>query len=129
MIPANSGEPPATGLTAVRSDGTASESSAFTLKDWRLWVASFGFFWSLFVCGVISMYGFKRTGAGSELMTEEILTLPLIQDTIFAIIAPFVFVISARRPIRKSNRIRDGFLYLGGGIVFAVVHVIIRLIS
>ena len=27
----------------------------FTLKDWRLWAASFGFFWSLYLCGAITM--------------------------------------------------------------------------
>lgn len=101
----------------------------FTLKDWRLWVASFGFFWTLFVCGVVSMYGFQRTGGGSELMSEEIFTLPLIQDTIFAILAPFVFVIAACHPIQKVHRIRNGSLYLGGGVLFAIVHVLIRLLS
>ncbi len=101
----------------------------FTLKDWRLWAASFGFFWTLFVCGVVSMYGFQRTGGGSDLMSEEIFTLPLIQDTIFAILAPFVFVIAASHPIRKVNRIRSGLLYLGGGVLFAIAHVLIRLLS
>jgi two-component system LytT family sensor kinase len=101
----------------------------FTLKDWRLWVASFGFFWTLFVCGVVSMYGFQRTGGGSELMSEEIFTLPLIQDTIFAILAPFVFVIAACHPIQKVHRIRNGSLYLSGGVLFAIVHVLIRLLS
>jgi len=101
----------------------------FTLKDWRLWAASFGFFWTLFVCGVVSMYGFQRTGGGNELMSEEIFTLPLIQDTIFAILAPFVFVIAASHPIRKVNRVRSGLLYLGGGVLFAIAHVLIRLLS
>jgi two-component system LytT family sensor kinase len=101
----------------------------FTLKDWRLWVASFAFFWTLFVCGVVSMYGFQRTGGGSDLMSEEIFTLPLIQDTIFAILAPFVFVIAASHPIQKVSRVRSGLLYLGGGVVFAIVHVFIRLLS
>jgi two-component system, LytTR family, sensor kinase len=101
----------------------------FTLKDWRLWVASFAFFWTLFVCGVVSMYGFQRTGGGSDLMSEEIFTLPLIQDTIFAILAPFVFVIAAYHPIQKVNRVRNGLLYLGGGVVFAIAHVVIRLLS
>jgi hypothetical protein len=112
--------------------GTETEFTApvlFTLKDWRLWTASFAFFWTLFVCGVVSMYGFQRTGGGSDLMSEEIFTLPLIQDTIFAILAPFVFVIAACHPIQKVNRVRSGLLYLGGGVVFAIAHVFIRLLS
>jgi len=120
-------------LRAIQQpSGGEVESTApvrFTLKDWRLWVASFGFFWTLFVCGVVSMYEFQRTGAGSDLMSEEIFTLPLIQDTIFAILAPFIFVIAAAHPIQKANRLRSGSLYLGGGVLFAVAHVLIRLLS
>jgi len=63
------------------------------------------------------------------LMSEEIFTLPLIQDTIFAILAPFVFVIAACHPIQKVHRIRNGSLYLSGGVLFAIVHVLIRLLS
>jgi len=128
---------PAIGSTELRPDTvstegsgfTLAESSGFTLKDWRIWAASFGFFWALFVCGVISMYGLKRTGGGADLMSEEIFTLPLLQDTIFAVMAPFVFVIAARRPIQKSHRVRSGLLCLGGGILFAVIHVVIRLLT
>jgi hypothetical protein len=117
-------------MTSTDASGiTLRESSGLTLKDWRIWAASFGFFWTLFVCGVVSMYGFKRTGGGTDLMSEEIFTLPLIQDTIFAVMAPFVFVIAARRPIQKSHRVRSGLLCLGGGILFAVIHVVIRLLS
>ncbi|HEY4053783.1 MAG TPA: histidine kinase [Terriglobales bacterium] len=140
MIQPNSGvsaQNPALGSKGLQSNAaspevtgiTPRESSGFTLKDWRIWAASFGFFWTLFVCGVISMYGFKRTGGGTDLMSEEIFTLPLIQDTIFAVMAPFVFVIAARRPIQKSRRVRSGFLCLAGGILFAVIHVIIRLLA
>lgn len=110
-------------------ESVAGATTKFTLKNWRIWVASFGFFWTLFVCGVLSMYSFKYAGGGSELMQEEILTLPLIQDTIFAILAPFVFVIAACHPIQYPHRIRRAFLYFGGGVLFTIAHVLIRLLS
>ena len=103
-------------------------SERFSLKDWRIWVASFGFFWTLFICGLLSMYSFQRAG-GSELMKEEYITLPLIQDTIFAIMAPFVFVIAARHPLQQPGRTRRAFLYIGGGVLFTVTHVFVRLLS
>src|SRR5438046_7575646 len=106
-------------------ESVAGTTTKFTLKNWRIWAASFGFFWTLFVCGVLSMYSFKYAGGGSELMQEEILTLPLIQDTIFAILAPFVFVIAARHPIQYPDRIRRSFSYFGGGVLFTIAHVLI----
>lgn len=105
-------------------------SARFTVWDWRVWAASFGFFWTLFLCGLISMLSFQRAGLGGEnFMREEILTLPLIQDTIFAVLAPFVFVVAATYPIQRPYRFRRGLLYFGGGVLFAVAHVIIRLLA
>ncbi len=100
----------------------------FTLKDWRLWAASFTFFWVLCVCGVVSMYPLEKM-TGQKPMIEEILVLPAIQDTIFAVLAPIVFVIAARHPIQGQRRVQKTLLYLGGGVIFAVVHVFLRLLS
>lgn len=99
----------------------------FTLKDWRLWAASFGFFWFMYVCGVISILSFQRTG-GSKFMVEEYATLPAIQDTIFAILAPLVFVLATRFPVQRENRIRRSLMYLAGGVIFAVAHVLLRVL-
>src|SRR5438045_9405005 len=79
-------------------EAMAGVTAKFTLKNWRIWAASFGFFWTLFVCGVMSMYSFKYAGGGSELMQEEILNLPLIQDPTCALLVPFLLVMPARHP-------------------------------
>src|SRR3954452_8024279 len=99
----------------------------FTLTDWRIWAASFGFFWSLLLCGAVSMLSFQRVGGG-KFMSEEILTLPIIQDTIFAILAPMVFVIAATYPIQRQKRVARSLLYVGGGVLFTLAHVFIRVL-
>src|SRR5262249_37792251 len=86
-------------VTEVR----ARQSSQFSLADWRLWAASFLFFWTLCICGAISMYSLQRVG-GSRFKIEEILILPIIQDTIFAILAPLVFVFATRYPVQRPHR-------------------------
>ena len=101
---------------------------AFTLTDWRLWVASFGFFWSMYVCGVISVLSFQRAG-GSKFMVEEYAILPAIQDTVFAILAPLVFVLATRFPLQRENRIRRSLVYLAGGVFFTALHVLLRVLS
>jgi signal transduction histidine kinase len=98
------------------------------LKDWRLWVFSLCFFWALYICGVISMYSFQRAG-GSSLMIEEVVILPAIQDTIFAILAPLVLVVAVRYPIQKPRRMRRSLLYLAGGVAFTLVHVLLRVLA
>src|ERR1700754_2602794 len=96
------------------------QEKPFSLKDWRLWAASFGFFGALFVCGVFSMLSLKRAGGGTDLMTEEVITLPLIQDIIFAILAPLVFVVAARYPVQRPYATKRSLLYLAGGVLFTV---------
>ena len=105
------------------------QETPFSLKDWRLWAASFGFFGALFVCGVFSMLSLKRAGGGTDLMSEEVITLPLIQDIIFAILAPLVFVVAARYPVQRPYATRRSLLYLAGGVLFTVVHVFLRVLS
>ena len=63
------------------SESVVGTTTKFTLKNWRIWAASFGFFWTLFVCGVLSMYSFKYAGGGSELMKEEIEMLGPVRKT------------------------------------------------
>jgi two-component system, LytTR family, sensor kinase len=99
----------------------------FSLRDWRLWAVSFGFFWALYICGVGSMFSFRRAG-GTGFMTEEVTILPLIQDTIFAVLAPLVFVAAARYPFERAYRVRHSFLYVGGGVLFTIVHVAMRVL-
>ena len=105
------------------------QKAPFSLKDWRLWASSFGFFGALFVCGLFSMLSLKRAGGGSDLTTEELLILPLIQDIIFAILAPLVFVVAAHFPLQRSNAAKRSVLYLAGGLVFTAVHVLLRVLS
>ncbi len=99
----------------------------FTLKDWRLWAVSFGFFWALYICGVGSMLSFRRAG-GTGFMTEEVTILPLIQDTIFAVLAPLVFVAAACYPLQRPYRMRRSFVYVAGGVLFTIVHVAMRVL-
>ena len=63
------------------------------------------------------------------MMTEEVVTLPLIQDIIFAILAPLVFVLAARYPMQRPYASKRSALYLAGGVLFTVIHVLLRVLS
>jgi signal transduction histidine kinase len=75
------------------------------------------------------MLSLKRAGGGASLMSEEIITLPLIQDAIFAILAPLVFVVAATYPVQRPHVTKRAFLYLAGGVLFTTVHVLLRVLS
>ncbi len=122
-------ETSAAGTVALAEMTFSDQKAPFSLKDWRLWAASFGFFGALFVCGVFSMLSLKRAGGGSNLMTEEVVTLPLIQDIIFAILAPLVFVVAGRYPVQRPYATKRSLLYLAGGVLFTIVHVLLRVLS
>ena len=55
--------------------------------------------------------------------------LPLIQDIIFAILAPLVFVVAARYPVQRPQVTKRSLLYLAGGVLFTIVHVLLRVLS
>ncbi|MGH9517352.1 MAG: sensor histidine kinase [Terriglobales bacterium] len=62
-------------------------------------------------------------------MSEEIITLPLIQDAIFAVLAPLVFVLAVRYPVQRPFRTKRALSYLAGGVLFTTVHVLLRVLS
>lgn len=117
------------GTLALAEMPFSDQKAPFSLTDWRLWAASFGFFGALFVCGVFSMLSLKRAGGGSDMMTDEVVVLPLIQDIIFAILAPLVFVVAAQYPVQRPHATKRSLLYLAGGVLFTVVHVLLRVLS
>lgn len=117
------------GVLMVPETPFSDQTTLFSLKDWRLWGISFGFFGTLFLCGLFSMLSLKRAGGGSDLMMEEVVILPLIQDIIFAILAPLVFVVAARYPVQRPQVIKRSLSYLAGGVLFTTVHVLLRVLS
>jgi two-component system, LytTR family, sensor kinase len=119
----------AVGTLALAEMSFSNQATPFSLKDWRLWAASFGFFGALFVCGVFSMLSLKRAGGGSDLMAEEVVILPLIQDIIFAVMAPLVFVVAARYPVQRPHVAKRSLLFMAGGVLFTILHVLLRVLS
>jgi len=58
------------------------------------------------------------------LMSE--VTLPLINDLIFALLTPLVFGIALRSPVQRTNWPRRTVFYVAGSLAFTLVHVCLR---
>ncbi len=94
---------------------------------WMIWLASYAvWIFIAFVAG-FSMYRFnilfwKPSGFWQELR------LPLINYLIFATFTPIVFQIGLRYPIERSNWRWRSAMYCGGALVFAIAHVVVRMV-
>jgi signal transduction histidine kinase len=115
-------------LSESRETAFSKPQKPITLRDWRLWALSLSFFWILFVLGMLSMLTFERAG-GETLMRQQIVILPAIQDTIFALLAPIVFVIAFQYPLQRPYRRKRALAYFAGGVFFTAVHVLLRILS
>ena len=94
---------------------------------WMIWLASYAIWIFLAFLAGFSMYRFnilfwKPSGFWQEMR------LPLLNYLIFATFTPIVFQISLRFPIERSNWHGRSAMYVGGAIVFAIAHVVVRML-
>lgn len=91
----------------------------------QLWIASFAA-WTFIASGyAVSQYLVARS-AGQAVALLDQFKLPLINNLIFAFLAPWVFVAAIRHPLRRQNW-RVGLLaHFAGGCAYSVLHVVLR---
>jgi len=110
--------------------GALPERSSETQRQrpWLIWLISFGV-WTLvsFAAGV-SVYQLYRP-MGEHFTFLNILGLELCQILPYAPLTPFVFALATRYPFQRRRWFRDSSLYLAGGLLFSVAHVIMRGLS
>src|SRR5216684_2629248 len=94
-------------------------------RPWLIWVVSFALWTFIAVANGISMYQFDRSLGRPMPLTSEI-TLPLINDLIFAFLTPLVFGIALRSPVQRSNWPRRTVFYVAGSLAFTLAHVFLR---
>jgi two-component system, LytTR family, sensor kinase len=96
-----------------------------TKRPWLIWAVSFALWTFIAVANGISMYEFDRSLGRSTSPTSE-LTLPLINDLIYALLTPLVFGIALRSPVQRSNWARRAGFYVSGSVAFTLAHVFMR---
>lgn len=102
------------------------ESNPPENRPWLIWVVSFAV-WSLvaLAAGVTTYRLYAATR--SPISFTSALILEACDILTYAPLTPFVFAFATRYPIRRSNWTYRSLLYLAAGIVFAAVHVAMRL--
>ncbi len=92
---------------------------------WLIWVVSFGLWTFIALVNAASMYQFDRSLGRPATFVKEI-TLPLINNVIYAFLTPVLFGIAMRYPILRTNWMRRTGLHMVASLAFTVAHVVLR---
>jgi len=90
-----------------------------------IWAFSFGVWALIALAGSVTMWQLYR-------MTEmpmryvQMLGLELSQVLTYAPLTPFVYALAVRFPFRRENWKQRSLLYLAAGVIFCLVHVMLR---
>jgi signal transduction histidine kinase len=90
-----------------------------------IWAVSFGSWIFIAFASALSMYELQRS-LGKSTTLADVITIPLVQSLIYALLTPSVFSFAIRYPIQRQNWIRRSALHLVAGAVFTTTHVVIR---
>jgi two-component system LytT family sensor kinase len=97
-----------------------------TRNNWLLiWAVSFAVWTFVSFAAAGSVYEMYRA-RGAAMSFSSALGLELSQILTYAPLTPFAFGLAIRYPVQRKNWIRRSTLYLAGGIVFSVAHIVLR---
>jgi len=97
-------------------------------RSWVIWALSFGvWFLAAFAAGV-TVYRLSRASS-SPMTFSSSLGIEFCQILTYAPLTPFAFGFAIRYPIRRNNWIRQSLIYLGVGLVFTALHVVLQSVT
>jgi two-component system, LytTR family, sensor kinase len=109
--------------TLAKNAGNASDMPS--MRPWLVWAISFGVWTLIALAGAVTMYQFNRM-RGWPRNFGSMLALQLSQTLTYAPLTPFVFLLACRYPLRRGAWRRRLVVYLVGGLLFTVAHVVLR---
>jgi len=95
---------------------------------WRIWLVSLAIWLFIGVAAGLSMYQFDRSMGKASPLRDEMM-LPLIQEAIFGVLSPLIFLAARRWPLFQENWRRRLPLYILGALVFATAHITLRCLA
>jgi two-component system, LytTR family, sensor kinase len=109
-------------LTGGVDDG---ERSLPRNRPWLIWVVSFGVWSFVALAASLTIYQLYRS-TDSPMSFIHTLGWEFSQILTYAPLTPFAFAFATRYPIHRENWVRRSLLYLAGGLVFTVAHIVLR---
>jgi signal transduction histidine kinase len=94
-------------------------------NTWKIWVISLGLWTFVALADGVSIFEFDRS-AGQPMSMRDEISVPLVNNLVYAVLTPIVFLISLRHPIRRTNWMRRTGVHLMGSLGFTVAHVALR---
>jgi signal transduction histidine kinase len=94
-------------------------------NPWLIWGLSFGLWTFVALTNGLTIFEFDRS-IGRLMSLRDEITLPLINNLIYAALTPLLFGLALRHPIQRTNWIRRTGVHLVGSLGFTVAHVALR---
>jgi len=104
------------------------EAGTSRKRPWLIWVLSFAVWALVALAATVSIYELYRSMGGAMRFTE-VLGLEFSQILSYAPLTPFVFAFASRYPFQRQYWLRYSLVYLAGGLLFSVAHIIMRGLS
>jgi two-component system, LytTR family, sensor kinase len=94
-------------------------------RPWLIWVVSFGVWAFIALASSVAVYRYD-IAAGTPMTFLSEIPLELSRVFTYAPLTPLAFALALRYPVRRRAWLRPSLVLLGGGIAFAVAHMILR---
>ncbi|MBV8475792.1 MAG: histidine kinase [Acidobacteria bacterium] len=105
--------------------GSIVASLSSLLRSPLVWIVSFSVWTMVALVGAFTITEFYRS-MHSPLSFFESLGMQLSQILTYAPLTPIVFALAVRYPIGRENWLPRSLVYLGGGVLFSVAHIVLR---
>jgi two-component system, LytTR family, sensor kinase len=95
-----------------------------TLRPWLTWVVSFGVWTVIGLAETVSRYQYQKS-LGFPITLYDF-GVPLVNSYIWALLTPPVLSFATRYPVERNHIARRFLGYFLGGVLFTIVHVVLR---
>jgi hypothetical protein len=100
-------------------------TTAARKNPWRIWVISLGLWTFVAVADGVSIFEFDRS-AGQPMSMRDEISVPLVNNLVYAVLTPIIFGLALRHPIQRTNWMRRTGVHFVGSLGFTVAHVALR---
>jgi two-component system LytT family sensor kinase len=111
--------------TANSNNNNDDSAEIWGSRPWLIWALSFGIWTLIAFAASGSVYELYRS-RGYPMSFATVLASELSQVLTYAPLTPFALALAMRFPIQRGNWVRRSLLHLLFGVVFSIVHVVLR---
>jgi len=99
--------------------------AGWAVGDWKIWLASAAIWTFVALAGTFTIWQLYR-GTDKPMHFLTTMALQMSQTLMYIPLTPFAFAFAIRYPLNRNTWKRRWLLYLGAGLMFSLVHILLR---